>query len=135
MAAVVPTCLALVLCESVVRERKSGRATIRGVLGHVVVPSLPATTHAFSVWLQVTDGNGYVEMELVLERVPADSPEIEVILQVRFSLQYDNPNVVREHQALFADGIDLEVEGYSRLRLAAAGTTIMQRYFAVVPRP
>ena len=94
-----------------------------------VPAAFPATTRPFSVWVQLTDGNGVVRMKLVFEHVLPERPAFEVLLTVPFPVRFDNPNVVHEHEAVFEQGIDLPCEGLYRVRLEAGGTTVMQRYF------
>lgn len=117
------------LCDSVARDAISGRATVVGVFQTVELKPFPATTEPFSIWLQLTDGHGRVAMKLVIERVPPDDLECETILRIPFSLKFDNPNLVQEHEAVLRDGLGLEHEGHYRVRLTANETTIQQRYF------
>lgn len=132
MAAVVPTCLALVLCDAVTLDPVRRRSTIVGAFQLIVIDSLPATTQPFSVWMQLSGGHGALPMALIVERIASDTLEAERILQVRFTLDFKDPNVVLEHQSVFMDGIRLDAEGHYGLRLTAAGSTIMRRSFAVL---
>ena len=132
MAGVRPTCLAMVLCDSVESGSETRGTAILGVFHEFNdVDKFPGTTEPFTVWLQVSNGNGPAAMELVVERVPADEPEPDLVVSVRFSLTFTSPNDVLEYRANFPDGINLEEAGRYRLRLAADGATILQRYFVV----
>lgn len=130
MARVVPTCLALVLCDAV-RRPAGGDPTVVRAFAVLDVPMLPTMSPPFSVWIHLTDGNGHTAMELLIEHVPAGQLEPEVVAGSRFTLTFANPNVVHEHQVFLRDGIYLEKSGRYRLRLTADGTTIVHRYFIV----
>jgi hypothetical protein len=100
------------------------------------VPVFPATTQPFTVWLQVTDGNGHAAMQLIIEHVTPGDVEPELVLAVEFSLHFQNPNEVLEHEAVFDGGIVLEKSGRYQLRLTADGISIAHRYFvAQLARP
>ena len=129
MAAVVPTCLALILCESVRRSASTGEPSIVRAFETFPVRGFPAKTQPFSVWMQLTDGNGRSTMSLIVEHVPPDSVEAEEVALIRFTQTFRDPNLVLEHEAILEDGIELEKVGRYRLRLEADGVTIMQRYF------
>lgn len=129
MTGVTPRCPALVLCDSVWRDPISGRVTLVGVLQAFEVDSFPANTPPFSVWLQVTDGNGRLAIQLVLQYLPTDSLDAETIVAVSLSLNFDDPNAVREHVSRFEAGIALKSEGRYRMLLTADDTTIQLRDF------
>ena len=135
MTPVLPKCLALVLCDAVRRKGKAGDPSVVRAFQEFDVASFPATTQPFSVWLQVTDGNGHTAMELRVEYVPPGKVEAHVVLAVAFGLHFRDPNEVVEHEAIFDGGIVLEESGRYRLRLTADGTSIAHRYFtAQAPR-
>ena len=129
MSPVVPKCLALILCDAVRRDRPGGEPTIVRAFDAFEVPAFPARTGRFSVWMQLTDGNGTTAMMLVVEYVPPDRVEAELVAPIEFTLDFVNPNAVIEHDARLEDGIELEKVGRYRLRLEADGITIIQRYF------
>jgi hypothetical protein len=70
-------------------------------------------------------------MVLSVEHVPPDKLETDIILQVRFTLTFTDPNVVVEYEANFDNGLVFECEGRYLLRLMANGVQIMQRNFQV----
>ena len=82
--------------------------------------------------MQLTDGSGQVTVHLSIEYLPPHILEPEVVLPIRFSLSFQDPNEVREHVAVLGDGIDLKNPGRYRVTLAANGITISQRYFAAL---
>jgi len=74
MARVVPTCLALIPCDSVSRTGRSGDPSIVRAFAVFRVRFLPTASPPFSLWIHVTDGNGPTVMDLVIEHVPAGPP-------------------------------------------------------------
>lgn len=131
MARVVPTCLALILCDSVRRPMSGGDPTVVRAFVAMDVPALPTASPPLTVLIHLTDGNGHTAMELVVEHVPAGQLEPEGVAASRFTVTFADPNVVLEHELILRDGIYLEKSGRYRLRLTADGTTIVQRYFIV----
>jgi hypothetical protein len=81
--------------------------------------------------MQFRNGNGATAMALIVEHVPASRLEPDVVVVVRFSLDFRDPNAVLEHEAIFEEGLLLEQEGRYRVRVTAGGATIMERYFSV----
>jgi Family of unknown function (DUF6941) len=130
MALVVPTCLLLIMCDSV-RRPAGGDPSVVRAFAIFDVPSLPTETPPFSIWIHLTDGNGPTVMELFVEHLPAGQLEPEIIAGSKFTVNFVDPNVVFEHEVILDDGIYLEKSGRYRLRLTADGTTIVQRYFIV----
>ena len=128
----VPKCLTVVLCDSVRRPEYRGDPTVVRSFEAFEVASFPAITRPFSVWLEITDGNGQTGMELLVEYIPPDTIEPERIVLVPFTLDFRNPNDVVRYEAHFANGIELERMGRYRLRLMADGATIAQRYFVAL---
>lgn len=134
MARVVPTCLALVLCDAV-RRPADGEPTIVRAFAVFDVPTLPTMSPPFTVWIHLTDGNGTTAMTLIIEHLPPGELEPELVVPIPFTKDFVNPNDVMEHQAIVDGGIYLEKSGRYRLRLTADGTTIVHRYFIVQLAP
>ena len=132
MGRVIPTCIALVLCEAVSRPAPTGEASVLRAFDYFEVVSSPRLVKPFTVWMQLRNGNGAADMRLVMDYIPpADLDPVEVIA-VQFSLQFRNPHQVVEHEAIFENGLLFEVEGRYRLTLLANGACLMQRDFTVV---
>ena len=129
--AVLPTCLALVLCDRVGRTAGSGKASPVGVFQSFDLQKPSGSTTPFSVWVQATNAVGQVLMQLVFERALSKVPEFEEVVSVRFTVFFENSTTIVEHEAHFANGIVLPAEGNYRVRLECAGCTILSRYFLV----
>lgn len=129
--AVLPTCLALVMCDRVGRTAGSGKASPVGIFHSFDLQKLPGSTPPFSVWVQATNAVGQVLMQLVFERALSKVPEFEAVVGVRFTVFFENSTAIVEHEAHFANGIELPAEGNYRVRLDCAGYTILSRYVLV----
>ena len=129
MSPVVPKCLALILCNAVTRDGPAGDPSILRAFDAFDASVFPAKTGRFSVWIQLTEGNGRTTMRLIVEHVPPDRVEAELVAPIEFRLDFADPNVVLDHEAVFQDGLELEKVGRYRLRIEADGVTIIQRYF------
>ncbi|HEX5009328.1 MAG TPA: hypothetical protein VFY71_02920 [Planctomycetota bacterium] len=120
----------MILCDAVRRDRRTGDPTVVRAFTAFDVPSFPATTGPFCVWIQLTDGAGRTTMRLFVEHVPPDTIDVELVTLIEFTLDFADPNAVLDYDAKLLAGIALEKVGRYRLRLEADGITISQRYFA-----
>jgi hypothetical protein len=130
---VLPTCLALVLCDAIERDA-TGSATLSGIFQAISVERFPAKCRPFCVWLQVTNGHSMLSMRLRLEHVSTDRIESEPIAEARFTLRFDDPRQVLEYESRW-DTIVLDREGDYQLTLLAAGAAIMRRHLVVTQLP
>jgi hypothetical protein len=129
---VIPTCLALVLCDSVKRATRAGEASVlRAFEFFEATRSLPESSRPFTVWMQFRNGNGRAAMRLVVEFVPPGDLDVIEIITVRFSVVFQDPNAVVEHEAVFDNGLVFEHEGRYRVRVVANGVQILRRHFGV----
>jgi len=131
MTPIAPKCLALILCDAVRRDRRTGDLTIVRAFDAFDVPSFPARTGPFCVWIQLTDGAGRTRMRLLVEYIPPDRLEAELITMIEFTVEFADPTTMLGHAANVPGGIELGDVGRYRLRLEADGVTILQRYFIV----
>ena len=131
MAGVIPTCLALILCDRVGRFRGTRKASPVGVFTAFDLRRIPGSTPSFTVWVQAENAAGPLLMSLVFERALPDRPAFKEELTIRFTMKFKNSNLVAEHANVFEDGIDVTDEGLYRLRLEVGGATIMSRHFVV----
>jgi hypothetical protein len=129
MGGVRPTCLALVLCDRVGRMSHSGLASPVGVLHTISATSFPMITRPFSAWMQSTQGNGLIDMALVIERLPPERLDVERLLVAPFSLHFADPNAMLEHRIRFETGVEIPCPGAFQARLTADEATIMIRPF------
>ncbi len=123
------------LCDAVKRAARTDDPSVARAFTVFEVTSLPIATRPFSVWMQLTDGNGWTSTVLAIEHLPTRRLDPEVVVRVGFRLDFQDPNLVLEHVVTFDNGIELAKVGRYRARLAADGVTIAQRSFHVVVAP
>jgi hypothetical protein len=128
---VISTCLALVLCDSVKRPTRTGEPSVLRAFEFFEATGLPGPSPPFTVWMQFRNGNGRAAMRLVVEFVPPGDLDVIEIITVRFSVVFQDPNAVVEHEAVFDNGLVFEHEGRYRVRVVANGVQILRRHFGV----
>lgn len=125
---VLPTCLALVLCDAVVRHSETGKSDIVGAFWEVWMQSFPGRTDPFTIWVVLTNGAGRMTMRLRIEHLPPDRLEEEPIVDIRFTMEFTDPRVVRMYVGSI-DGLALDSPGLYRMTLTAHDATLVQGPF------
>ena len=128
LVVILPTCLALVLCDRVGRQRGTQKASPVGAFSTFDLRSFPGNTPPFAVWVQVTNAVGLLRLQLDFERALPDRPEFEAIVSVLFTMRFSNSLTIGEYEAVLEHGIHLPAEGLYRVRLRLAEATILTRY-------
>jgi len=124
---VLPTCLALILCDEVVHHPGTGKSDFVGAFWDIQIPSFPGRTGPFTVWVALVNGAGRVPMRLRIELLP-DRLEEELVVDIRFTMEFPDPRVVRMYLGR-VDGLDLASPGRYRVTLTAHDLTLVQGYF------
>jgi hypothetical protein len=127
---VLPTCLALILCDDVVSHPDTGKVDLLGVFWSRRAPSFPRSTGPFAIWISLVNGAGLVRMRLWIELL-ADRLDEEPIVEIPFGMAFPNPREIRNHVCRI-DDLHLEVPGHYRVNLAAGRSTLVQAYFIAV---
>lgn len=128
---VLPTCLALILCDKVVHHRDTGRSDVLGAFWEIQMPSFPGHTGPFSLWVVLVNGAGRMPMRLKIKFLPPDRLEEEPIVDIRFTMEFTDPRVVRMYVGRI-EGLDLDRPGHYRVALTAHDVTLVQGHFIVV---
>ena len=131
MPGVVPMCLAMLMCRGVTRDARTGEPVINRSFEFFEAEFFPMQSEPFAVWMQLRNGNGVTPLALTVEYVPSARLEPEVVVAVKFTLHFEDPNAVLEHEAAFDNGLHFQQSGRYRLRLATGGAAIVQRDFRV----
>jgi hypothetical protein len=124
---VLPTCLALILCDEVVHHPGTGTSDLLGAFWTRQAPSFPANTGPFTVWVALVNGAGRIPMRLKCELLP-DRLEEEPVVDIPFTMEFPDPRVVRVYLGR-VDGLDLARPGRYRVTLTAHDVTLVQGYF------
>jgi hypothetical protein len=130
VAGVIPTCLALILCDDVARDPVKATADLLGAFWTMEAAQLPSANRSFTIWVELTNGNGRVDMALQLAHLKPDRLEDEVLVNVPFSVNFTDPRAVQVYLSRVHD-LQLEEPGDYRVMLTANGRVLLQRYFVV----
>jgi len=128
---VLPTCLALILCDQVVDRRDTGRFDVLGAFWEIQMRSFPGHTGSFALWVVLVNGAGQVPMRLKIELLPPDRLEDEPVVDIRFTMEFNDPRVVRMYLGE-VEGLHLASPGHYRLTLTAHDAELVQSYFIAV---
>ncbi|HZL99864.1 MAG TPA: hypothetical protein VFD43_06395, partial [Planctomycetota bacterium] len=125
---VLPTCLALILCDKVVHHRDTGHSDVLGAFWEIRLPSFPGHSGPFTVWVVLVNGAGRAPMRLKLELLPPDRLEEEPIVDIRFTMEFTDRRVVRIYLGR-VEGLHLVSPGHYRVTLTAHDVTLVQADF------
>ena len=87
-----PIPLAMLLCDSVIEDKGSGKKSLIGLFNSISAAKAPCTHGPLDVFLSLTEGNG--EYEVVLRLVRSDTEA--VIIELPGKIKFLNPQGVLE---------------------------------------
>lgn len=73
-----PLALALIICDQIIVEEKTGKKTLIGIFNQIKVRQLPAVHRRMVVFVSVTGGRGDYDAKLRLSRDDQSNPEFEL---------------------------------------------------------
>ena len=130
---VMPRCLALILCKAAVHHRSSGQWDLLGAFWELEMPSFPGNVGPFAVWVALLNGAGRAPMALRIEHL-TDRLEEDLVVEIRFTMEFTDPRVVRVYWALINE-LALDSPGHYRVALSAHGDALVQGYFIARQTP
>lgn len=121
-----PVAVGLLLCEQVVVEEKTRNATLVNCFTRRTVEQLPSEPISFVVFAILTDGQGEVQLEVVVQRLDT----LEEISHRTLSFRFADP--LKEARCLFRlRDCSFPVAGYYQVTLLADGESVAQRRFQI----
>ena len=129
MAGVIPTCLAMVLCQRVERGTPSGNPDAVGVFTAYYVESFPTPSAPFTVWVRLVGGRGQLRFLLKFEWARKGSADFAEITSIPFTIAFRHALIVHEYVARFRNGLPLADEGEYRVTLSLDDRMLMQDHF------
>ena len=121
-----PQCLALVVCDQVIEDRRTGNKTLVGLFNIIAVGALP-TTHRLFLMASVTGMDRPVPLTIKL--VPPQGPPVELTLEPGEKAK-TQPQVV--HDLVFDfRGLVLTHEGDYAIQLCHEDVVLASRHFSV----
>jgi len=121
-----PVNLAIIVCDSIIDDRKTGKKTLVGVFNRIAAGSFPCVHHSLSVFVSLTDGRGEYEAELRCVNSATEQPIVEAKGKVGFR----NPNDVVEI-GFELRGLKFPEPGLYQFEFLCNGEPIGQRPFIV----
>jgi len=117
-----PIWLTFVVCDDVIKDATTGKASLMGIFANVNATKFPAVHPKLCVYFELTDGRGSTPIEVVIVQEP-DDKELG-----RLSMTFD----FTDPQAVLAGVIQIgsvvfPVEGEYRFQLHAHGTPLVER--------
>jgi hypothetical protein len=83
-----PLCVALVICNEVIEDKRSGNKTLVGLFNNIMTPQLPATHPRMFLFASLTSGTGAWTFSF---RITA--PSGKEVLRMQDSARFDDPLV------------------------------------------
>ena len=121
-----PICQTLLLCDQVDWDAEADKVTLRGVFRSVTADFFPTSFARCALWIELTGGHGETPIVLQLARITPEDVDGEVLLEVRFTVRFDDPRTVHDHcQNLVA--LQFPTPGEYRLGLHAFGQVLFER--------
>lgn len=125
-----PIPLGMIICDSVIRDRETGKPTLVGCFASMLVEKFPAVHPSLCVYVVVTDARGKVPFSLKLVDVEENKPPL---FEGRFEAKVDDPKTVAEI-VFNLEGLRFHGPGNYRFQLFAAGEFLMERRLEVIKR-
>ena len=121
-----PLNLAIIVCDSIIDDRKTGKKTLVGVFNRIAAGSFPCVHHSLSVFVSLTNGRGEYEAELRCVKSATEEPIMEGKGKVGFKDPRDVVEIGFELR-----GLKFPEPGLYHLEFLCDGVPIGQRPFTV----
>ena len=117
-----PECLAMIVCDDVVEDKRSNKKTIFNAFNQIAAPKFPTKHQKLVVFLSLTNGHGTVPFDLQFV-MGADE---KVLCGLKGAVKFDDPLAVVE-LVLTMQGLPLPKEGQYSFRLLLGGHPVRER--------
>ena len=121
-----PNHLAMVICDSVIEDRLTGKKSLIGLFNNIGANNVPCVHPRLNVYMVLTEGHGNYRMELKCLKV-GDEKEI---LKMELAIDFKDPRQIVEFNCEIA-GLSFPDFGDYRFELLFDGEPIVARKFQV----
>lgn len=121
-----PIGIALVLCDSIITDAKTGKNSLIGLFNNINVNSLPAVHNRFCVFAQLTNGRGKQTLDVRCQSLQSE----ELIFQTGGEVEFGNPSQVIEIQFELLN-LSFPYDGMYTVELEADGLPLIESRFNV----
>ncbi|MBI4613226.1 MAG: hypothetical protein HY720_06405 [Planctomycetes bacterium] len=122
-----PELLAIMVCETVIRDERSKNISLIGTFNAILAPSFPCRHDRLHVYVSITNGRGAYNGEI---RLTHYGEQMETLLKAEGNLQMDDPNDIYDLDFEFR-GVVFPRPGKYTFEFAANGRMIGSRPFLV----
>ena len=122
-----PSCLAMLVADTAIREQGTGKVSLIGIFDHIRAVGFPVSHGQLVVYARITDAEGHYEFRLQLVRLDDDLAIGEGVVQAEVSDRLAARAVIFDLR-----GLRFECSGRYEFRLQANGRYVGGCPFAVV---
>jgi hypothetical protein len=120
-------CLAMVICDSIIDDRQTGKKTLVGLFNQIGAHSFPVRHQSLVVYCSLTQGQGKYRIQLQCLHAGKDEP----IMGIDGELTMANPLAIAE-MGFTLNGIVFPEAGPYEFQIICEGETIGRRRFQVL---
>ncbi|GAB4455411.1 MAG: hypothetical protein OHK0029_11490 [Armatimonadaceae bacterium] len=120
-----PICVALVICNEVIEDKRSGNKTLVGLFNGIMTPQLPATHPRMYLMASLTSGTGEWEFTFVIT-----APSGLEVFRMKDTARFTDP-LVGHDLVVELRNLPLEEAGVYFVDLLIGSTPIANRRFTV----
>jgi len=118
--------IALVLCDSIITDAKTGKNSLIGLFNNINCTALPSQHTRFCVFAQLTNGQGKQSIDVSCQSLSSE----DIVFQTSGEVEFHNPNQVIEIQFELLN-LTFPNEGLYTVELEADGLPIIESRFNV----
>lgn len=125
-----PTCLAFLICESVVQDVRSRNKCILNTHNGILAAKFPVVHERLTIFLALTDGHGDQPMRVYLVKYSEHGEQGEPIFQIEGTMKFGGPLDIAE-LVLECRRVPFPEPGHYAIKLDIAGEFIIERRLQV----
>ena len=123
MTGVPPIILAIQVCDSVILDQRTGRASVLNIFETINAPVYPATHHTMTFFSELTNGHGKVDINVKLVDVQDDD---KIMAEVKSEVVFANVKQICRCILTFG-GVTFPKKGEYRFQLFLNGELAGER--------
>ncbi len=123
-----PLPLAMVICDTVIEDKKTGKKSLIGMFNNINVGKIPCVHPNFNVFISLTEGQGDYIGKLGCVYIDEDKP----IAELKGPIKFVNPHQIIEFNFEFS-GLRLPKYGNYRFEFFCNEQLVISRKFKLSP--
>lgn len=122
-----PLPLAMLICDSVIEDKKTGKKSVIGMFNSISTPKIPCTHPLMNIFLVLTEGNGEYNISLRCVKLDSEEP----IMNLEGRIAFRNPQQIIECNYEIS-GLKIPVFGGYRFDVYCNDSLMISRKFNVL---